>query len=114
MGSILDYIIIEDNKQIKRKWLTEHEIWTIMFETCMGLKHLHSHGIVHRDIKPGNLLMTSLHKRHKIEYQDLELYDTNYRIVISDLGQADFINSKESVSKTDGNTGAFGFAAPEL
>ena len=65
------------------------------------------------EIKHGNLLMTSLHKRHMIEYEDLELYDTNYRIVISDLGQADFVNHKESQPKT-GNTGAFGFASPEL
>ena len=115
-GSILDYIqnnSNNNNNNNNKKWLTEHEIWTIIFETCMGLKHLHEHGIVHRDIKPGNLLMTSLHKRHRIEYQDLELYDTNYRIVISDLGQADFVNHKESVSKT-GNTGSFGFASPEL
>jgi len=115
MGSILDYVLMEDRRthKIRRKWLDEHEIWTIMFETCMGLKHLHQHGIVHRDIKPGNLLMTSLHTRHKIEYEDLELYDTNYRIVISDLGQADFVNHKESVRQT-GNTGAYGFASPEL
>eukprot|EP01084_Bolivina_argentea_P136616 240597_1 len=115
MGSVYDYIInpIQIKRHKNNKWLEEHEIWTIMFETCMGLQHLHQHGIVHRDIKPGNLLMTSLHTRHRIDFEDLELYDTNYRIVISDLGQADFVNSKESVSDT-GNTGAYGFAAPEL
>ena len=122
-GNVMDYIIPNDDdndndnddeeNKSKRKWLTEHEIWTIMFETCMGLQHLHEYGIVHRDIKPGNLLMTSLHTRHRIDFEDLELYDTNYRIVISDLGQSDFMDSDQRAPRT-GNTGTLGFAAPEL
>ena len=118
MGSILDYILVPNPKKssskLSRKWLTEHEIWTIMFETCMGLRHLHQQGIVHRDIKPGNILMTSLHKRHKIEYGDLELYNTNYRILISDLGQVGFMEFDEKKCVETGNTGSFGFAPPEL
>jgi len=118
MGSVFDYVLHEEDTRgggvrYKRTWLEEHEIWSIMFETCMGLQHLHQHGIVHRDIKPCNLLMTSLNIRHKIEFQDLALYDSNYRIVISDLGQADFVHHKESAPQT-GMTGAFGFASPEL
>ena len=64
-GNVMDYIMPNDDDEdededddgcmTKRKWLSEHEIWTIMFETCMGLQHLHEYGIVHRDIKPGNL-----------------------------------------------------------
>merc|ERR1712190_525279 len=44
---------------------------------------------------------------------ELELYDTNYRIVVSDLGQSDFLDSHERGPRT-GNTGTLGFAAPEL
>ena len=113
-GSLYEYIIIEDEDGAisHRKWLTEHEIWTILFETCMGLRHLHQHGIVHRDLKPGNLLMSSLHRRHRIGWEELELYDTDYRILLGDLGQADFVNSTERTLKT-GNTGSIGFVAPE-
>ena len=44
MGSVQDYIIMEDTRtqKIKRKWLTEHEIWTIMFETCTSIWHCSS------------------------------------------------------------------------
>merc|ERR1712130_704743 len=45
--------------------------------------------------------------------EDLELYDTNYRIVLSDLGQSDFLDSNQRTPRT-GNTGTLGFAAPEL
>merc|ERR1712056_141764 len=109
-GNVMEYVLKtkKDGAQ-----LSEHEIWTIMFETCMGLQHLHEYGIVHRDIKPGNLLMTSLHTRHRIDFDELELYDTNYRIVVSDLGQSDFLDSHERGPRT-GNTGTLGFAAPEL
>jgi len=107
-GNVMDYVLGMEQEQ-----MSEHEIWTIMFETCMGLQHLHEYGIVHRDIKPGNLLMTSLHTRHRIDFDELELYDTNYRIVVSDLGQSDFMNSHERGPRT-GNTGTLGFAAPEL
>eukprot|EP01084_Bolivina_argentea_P092571 166526_1 len=114
MGSVYDYIILSDKSDYTdTKWLTEHEIWTIMFETCMGLQHLHEYGIVHRDLKPGNLLMSSLHRRHRIDFEDLELYHTNYRIVLSDLGQSDFLDTHERGPRT-GNTSTLGFAAPEL
>ena len=117
-GNVMDYVIPpddddDDDEDKPKKWLSEHEIWTIMFETCMCLQHLHEYSIVHRDIKPGNLLMSSLHTRHRIDFEDLELYDTNYRIVISDLGQSEFMDQRKRAPRT-GNTGTLGFAAPEL
>ena len=122
-GNVQEYVMGSDSDSDSdsastrkgRKWLCEHEIWSLLFEVCMGLKHLHSVGIVHRDLKPGNLLMSSLHRRHRVdsEYDDLFLYDTNYRILLSDLGQSEFLDSECRGPRT-GNTGTLGFAAPEL
>ncbi|KAI8377542.1 kinase-like domain-containing protein [Radiomyces spectabilis] len=43
--------IIENNQ------LTEQQIATICFETIKGLHHLHTHDIIHRDIKSDNVLL---------------------------------------------------------
>merc|ERR1719242_574204 len=120
-GNVQEYVMGSDSdldsnsSRKRRKWLCEHEVWSLLFEVCMGLKHLHSVGIVHRDLKPGNLLMSSLHRRHRVdsEHEDVFLYDANYRILLSDLGQSEFLDSEHRGPRT-GNTGTLGFAAPEL
>ncbi len=35
------------------------EVTRIGIETCRALRHAHDRGVIHRDIKPGNLLMTA-------------------------------------------------------
>ncbi len=39
--------------------LTEEEIATIIGESVKGLEYLHKNNLIHRDIKSGNLLLTS-------------------------------------------------------
>ncbi|KAK7450214.1 hypothetical protein BaRGS_00039962 [Batillaria attramentaria] len=46
-------IIIKDSKII----LTAPHIKSYMLQTCLGLEYLHTHWILHRDMKPNNLLL---------------------------------------------------------
>ena len=39
---------------------------SIVYDCCRALDFIHYHGIVHRDIKPGNLLVTTARDRSKI------------------------------------------------
>jgi NIMA (never in mitosis gene a)-related kinase len=44
----------------------EKEIWFIFHQICLGLKHLHENGIIHRDIKTLNILISSNYTTYKI------------------------------------------------
>eukprot|EP01083_Nonionella_stella_P279967 952247_1 len=37
-------------------WITPHVVSQMMFQLLCGLQHIHAGGVLHRDIKPGNLL----------------------------------------------------------
>jgi serine/threonine-protein kinase len=41
----------------RRRQLPAHETVDFALQVCGGLEHAHAHGLVHRDIKPGNLLV---------------------------------------------------------
>ena len=53
-------------KHIKEQDLSLNKTIEIMYKLCTGLDYLHTHGIIHRDIKPGNFMLTRDQKRVKI------------------------------------------------
>lgn len=49
---------LEDALRAGRRF-TWHEVVDIGVQVCAALKHAHDHGVVHRDLKPGNLLLAA-------------------------------------------------------
>lgn len=87
-GSVEDYLPIKDVKKLKQ----------IIKETVNALKFCHQHGIIHRDIKPGNLF-----------YKNADGTD----IIIGDFGISSLLDDDLTMQLT-GQARTPYFAAPEL
>jgi len=73
-------------KFIKRHGkLDMHSAAAIISQAARGLEHAHSRGLIHRDVKPGNLLVTP-----------------DGRCKVSDLGLAGYLHDAEESNRTVG------------
>ena len=63
--------------------LPEDDVMRIFVQVCLGLAHTHSEGVLHRDMKPSNILLT---KGHIVK--------------LADFGIARVMNSKAQLAKT--------------
>jgi serine/threonine protein kinase len=92
----------------KNGWLDDKQAASVIYQVLKGIEHLHDQDIAHRDLKPDNILMTSL--------------EDDARVVITDFGNARFLPGKSSPSALQTNkyqrmfscVGTFGYAAPEI
>jgi pheromone a factor receptor len=101
-GDLFSYI------EYKGGHLVDVEAAVIIRQILKGIEYLHSHSVVHRDLKPDNVLMTSL--------------EDGARIVITDFGNARYLpgnsatNGSHAASKGRmfSLVGTLEYAAPEI
>jgi tRNA A-37 threonylcarbamoyl transferase component Bud32 len=57
---VMEFIEGESLKDIIEKWrqIPANLALVLVHQICMGLEHAHAKGIVHRDVKPGNIMLT--------------------------------------------------------
>jgi len=70
----------------------------VFLDTLLGLNHLHRGSILHRDLKPQNLL---LHVS-----RDAQAQTETTTLLISDFGQCEVLSGQRTM--TDARTGATG------
>jgi predicted Ser/Thr protein kinase len=55
----MEYVNGEDlHELLSRKALEPSEILEVIAQVCEGLHHAHKHGVIHRDVKPSNVMVT--------------------------------------------------------
>jgi serine/threonine-protein kinase len=79
-----------------RKRLPLLEALSIVEQLCAGLGYAHDHGVVHRDVKPANVLVRP-----------------DGRVTIVDFGIARLTDQTRQLTKTDALLGTFHYIAPE-
>ncbi len=95
---ILEFVEGQSLADILERWrpIQPELALAIVHQICMGLEHAHSKGIVHRDIKPGNVMIT------------------NYgRIKITDFGLAKLTQATTSHTADDSILGTPLYMSPE-
>ena len=73
------------------------DIFSFFKDITSGLHHLHSHGYIHRDLKPNNCLLHDDGKR--------------FRVLVSDFGE---VQMENATRKSTGATGTISYCAPEV
>lgn len=80
----------------ERGRLSAKEAFQIATQICDGLSHAHSHGIIHRDIKPHNIMCTS---------------DGRYKV--ADFGIARLLRNSTNLTRTGTVMGSIHYFSPE-
>ncbi len=91
----IDGITLKEYMKFKNKQLSLKEIMHFTMQTLKALQHAHNQGIVHRDIKPHNIMLLS-----------------NGKIKVMDFGIARFAQS-ENQTMTDKAIGSVHYISPE-
>ncbi|KAH9488302.1 Serine/threonine-protein kinase stk11 [Bulinus truncatus] len=100
MYIVMEYCACELQEMLESVPSKKFPIWQAHGYFCQlidGLEYLHSHGIVHKDIKPGNLLVTN-----------------DETLKITDLGVAEALDMFASCDECRTSQGSPAFQPPEI
>ena len=97
MGQLDDYL--------KNNILTEDQLCVIFYQVFSGLIYLHENNIIHGDLKPENIMISSIEK-------NIETNEDYVWIKIIDFGTAKIF--KKSIVKGDNIVGTLYYIAPEV
>jgi serine/threonine-protein kinase len=93
-GQSLDEAIHEKGK------LPWKDVLDIGIQVCHALKHVHDHGVIHRDIKPQNLLLTPAGQVKVTDFGIAKLFaSTHLTSTGGVVGTAEFLSPEQAAGK---------------
>ncbi|MEX2175125.1 MAG: serine/threonine-protein kinase, partial [Pirellulaceae bacterium] len=95
---VVEYVPGTDLRRLVRSQgpLTQQQAASVVLQAARGLDHAHKRGLIHRDIKPGNCLVTA-----------------EGIAKVSDLGLAGFVHDAENDPRTGKIVGTSDYLSPE-
>ncbi|KAL0217274.1 hypothetical protein RCL1_007855 [Eukaryota sp. TZLM3-RCL] len=83
-GSLYDFL--------KTNQLLEQDVWDIFSQLVLGLKFLHGEGVLHRDVKHGNILLLSQERPFRVKLCDFGIArDLNATVIKTSIGTESFM-----------------------
>jgi serine/threonine-protein kinase len=100
----MDYVEGTDASRLVKERYSDgmpiHEVRAILQAVAGALDYAHDRGLLHRDVKPANILLTHLE-------------DDERRIVLADFGVARHLGDISGITETNVAVGTVAYAAPE-
>ncbi|UQX12493.1 serine/threonine-protein kinase [Candidatus Mycobacterium methanotrophicum] len=87
-------------KERYRKGMSEHDVGAIVEAVAAALDYAHARGLLHRDVKPANILLTHPEEDER-------------RILLADFGVARQLADISGITETNVAVGTVAYAAPE-
>ena len=87
------------NKFLQNRTLTQEQMLDVMIQLAQGVAYLHGNNIIHRDIKPLNILVAC---------------DDPVQVKLTDFDISKFLDEPYSTSAMSSNVGTLAFKAPEF
>ena len=109
--TVMEYINGYDLEKLiidRKKIFTENEVLELLIQLANGFKKIHNQNVIHRDIKPNNIIRTKDKIYKLIDFTNIKMFLEEDRGTITKLRlKAEFFSPPELITETDTEIGIY-------